>query len=465
MTIVDIKVVGDESKAIAALQKVINKQGQMIDKIKKGNAELKKTGKRTQQAGSAAGDLATKVGSAVAGYASLGAAVGILRAIDEKTQAVAKNTGGLVNDLISLKSIGIDRTFTTRAAGDLARQFGLAPQQSLGLIQRLSSVTGSKEEGVRFARQAGRLKELGVGIESAENVLQLGLKQDIGPRQISRELLAAGKESSLSPAQIAQASRTTLPAFADVKGGTRAAFATLSELSAVFTDPSKLETFGRAAAESLTLGLEGTKKGKTFRALGIEDPRDIFKTLQILKEQKITSVQDLEKAGFGEKRGRTSISLLIKNLDSFIDKFEKVSAKSQEVGFLAAEEKAARSDPLIRTELQRRRALAETLFEQQLGEGAGGRVEAIGRRQQKALELTRQQRPGAFFVTPEGELSTAGAAGAAAQEIAEPLGSPIGALLLPHLQATNTLLDFIFKTNKEQLDEQKINKNKNRNVN
>lgn len=356
---------GDAQKLLTEMAKVQQKQGDMIQKLKEGNRESKRG---TKDHADGLGGVATKLGSVVAGYLSIGVAIGTIRSgmhawsqyMDEVTQkanqaaqdmaalALLQQPGQMRQNVLQAQAMGIN--------------YGVTGGQSWAVTQAFQSKYGGDfAKGLGAAEATFALAQAGgVPVEGARTAVAVGTGLGLSPADAARAAYAAGAASQLSAAELASMAGSGLPAYQGVGGGALTGYGVAAALSGLISDPGNLGTYTRQVG---TLMQTRTGKvGETWKGLGIATPgADIEAQLLAMHGAGIRTMGDLQAAGFAKKES-LGLSILLADLPAALETMKDVRTAFADTDLLPRQRAAAEAE-IPEMALQRRTAQATAAIE------------------------------------------------------------------------------------------------------
>ncbi len=287
------------------------------------------------------------IGLAQKGLSAFGA---IIAKIDQHSASIAENFKESAQSLIAFTMMQEPGAIRKRAlaATRLGAQYGVAPGPALATVQAYQAKFGSFAKGMDAATAAFALSQrAGVPIEGAKAAVAVGTGLRYTPRQAARLAYAAGKASQLTPAELAEMAGKGLPAYTGIKGKAVTGYGVAAALSGLIQDPGNLATYTRQVGTLLQQRTGAV--GKTWQQLGFAQPGQApIAQLRALKKAGITSMGDLQAAGFAKKES-LGLSILLADLDQAVKTMQEVERVYKQPGVLFRERAAAeREVPEIR---------------------------------------------------------------------------------------------------------------------
>jgi len=303
-------------------------------------------------------------------------------------QYAAKVAGSVDEAAASMGAFAMmQREGTTRerilAASEMGARYGVGPGKSWSTVQALQSKTGTFNKGLAAAEAVFSLvQKAGVSPEGSQKAVSVGMGLGYTPMQSARLAYAGGKASQLTPAELAETAGPALPAFMGVKGKAVTGYGVAAALSGLIQDPGQLATYTRQVGTILQQRTGAV--GKVWGRFGFAQPGQApIRQLEALQKAGITTMGDLQQAGFAKKES-LGLAIILADLSSAVKTMRQVAALYAKPGLIGAERKTAE------------RALPELELHRELKtiDARIAKTEAVGRIPQAALryEMVRARR-------------------------------------------------------------------------
>lgn len=266
------RVSADEAKAMAAFQRLLDKQQQIDRQTQRGTT-------RVQQQSSALDKWATNLAKGIAagaGFATMNQAlqtgIGLIEQygnhLGRITDKMERMSGAGMRAFAAIQEPGAEGArFMQRALLEGARR-GITPDETADMLQPLQASVGPEEGLARFVF-AAQATQLGVEGMAAMGVERLGIARGLAPGLATSQIIAAATPSGMGEGDFARAAPRTIDA-SDFATG----LAAISALS-VSVPEGQLPTSVAAGLRALGPGADDSDFTQAFGLEGMNEQQKI----------------------------------------------------------------------------------------------------------------------------------------------------------------------------------------------
>ena len=267
------RVSADEAKAMAAFQRLLDKQQQIDRQTQRGTT-------RVQQQSNALDKWATNLAKGIAGGAgfatmnqALQTGIGLIQQYDDHlgriTDKMDRFGGSTRRAFAGIQQPGEEgQQFMQRAYTEGARS-GLTAEEVERVLVPLQSSSATPEEAMARFGFASLAIQAGVGPEEAMSIERLGIARSMAPGEASNKLVAAAALSGMSEADFAMAAPRTTDF-----GSWDSSMAAIAALS-VSTPEGQLPTTVGAAARVFGPAADRSAFSEQYGLAGMTEPEKI----------------------------------------------------------------------------------------------------------------------------------------------------------------------------------------------
>lgn len=357
--------------------------------------------------------LATSVGGAIAGMASISAVLGVLRDIQERFKGIAESADATAKAMkpLAVQVAGKEGPAFTRQAIAMGAAEGLTPEETGALANTIKSIQGADFQ--KEFKTGAKLANLGVEGQDAAPIIQAGVVRGMGGQRAAELALTASDRAPWSVADVAKVVPKTL-GYSSLESGL-AAGATLRTAGIPLEQmPASVEALQRVLTK------DDTPLSKKFKLKGLNEAQRI-QALSAAADASGNRAEFIRRMPEEYKLGEEESHALRAALSMGGDFYgqQEAALRGTQTGEMDRRFDAVMQDPLMKREFEGRRSTAVSRAMAELGPMGDAAEQERARTQAQGARLMGELPPevAAAMTDQEGRANWMGRGWSALQRI------------------------------------------------